>query len=236
MGFDSDFIAYGLAWYVVFVVSLTVHEASHAFAALRLGDKTAYYGGQVTLNPTPHIMREPFGTILVPILSYILSGFMIGWASAPYDPFWAREYPKRAAYMSLAGPAGNLILMIIAGILVHAGIWAGWFNQPESINFTKVVEPVTSGWANGPAIFVSLLFSLNCLLLVFNLIPLPPLDGTALMELSLKGDALEKYRQFISIPSISIIGLIIAWNLFDFIFSPFHTLALNILYPGSHYG
>ena len=236
MDFGSDFILFGLAWYIVFVLSLSVHEASHAFVAMKLGDKTAYHGGQVTLNPTPHIMREPIGAILVPIISYAISGFMLGWASAPYDPYWAARHPKRAAYMGLAGPASNLLLVIIAGILIHVGIWAGWFYAPDSIGFTTVVEPVSRGYANGPAVMLSIMFSLNCILFVFNLLPVPPLDGTALMELTLKGDFLSKYRQFTSNPSISIIGLIIAWTLFGVIYDPIHTLALNLLYPGSHYG
>ena len=80
-----DFLALGLGWYVVFVFSVTCHEAAHAFAAMKLGDKTAYHGGQVTLDPTPHVRRSPFGMVVVPILSFLLGGWMIGWASAPYD-------------------------------------------------------------------------------------------------------------------------------------------------------
>ena len=230
-----DFIAFGLAWYAVFVVSLVFHEASHAFVAMKLGDKTAYYAGQVTLNPEPHIRREPFGTILVPIVAYIMSGRMIGWASAPYDPYWAARYPKRAAYMGLAGPAANFGLMLVAAIFVHVGIMAGIFYQPETITFTTVVMPTQDGLANGAAIFTSILFSLNCVLFVFNLIPLPPLDGTAWMELLLNGEALDKYRQFISNPSTRFMGLLVAWIFFDFIFSPLHSVALSLLYFGSTY-
>ena len=224
-----------MIWYIVFVISVSVHEASHAFAAMKFGDDTAYRGGQVSLHPLPHIMREPFGTIVVPLVSYALGGFMIGWASAPYDPFWAARNPKKAAYMGLAGPASNLLLVVIAGILIHIGIWAGWFYKPESITFSTVVEAVSPGIANGPAVMLSLLFSLNCLLFVFNLIPIPPLDGTALVELSLKGEKLAKYRQLISNPRACFIGLVIAWNLFGPIFRPIHNLALNILYPESNY-
>ncbi|MCF7955847.1 MAG: site-2 protease family protein [Phycisphaerae bacterium] len=230
-----NFILLGMIWYIVFVISVTVHEASHAFAALKFGDDTAHRGGQVSLHPLPHIMREPFGTILVPLVSYALGGFMIGWASAPYDPVWAARNPKKAAYMGLAGPASNLLLVVVAGILIHVGIWAGWFYKPETILFSTVVEAVSPGIATGPAVMLSLLFSLNCLLFVFNLIPVPPLDGTALLELSLKGESLAKYRQLMSNPTASFVGLIIAWNLFDFVFSPIHSMALNILYPGSHY-
>ena len=101
-------IALGLAWYVVFVLSLSFHEAAHAFAAMKLGDKTAYYGGQVSLHPFAHIRREPIGMIVLPIISYILNGWMIGWASAPYDRAWAQRHPKREIMMAMAGPAANL--------------------------------------------------------------------------------------------------------------------------------
>ena len=76
-------------WYVALLFSLTLHEASHAWAAMKGGDRTAYHGGQVSLDPMPHIRREPFGTVVVPLLSFALSGWMIGWASTPYDPRWA---------------------------------------------------------------------------------------------------------------------------------------------------
>ena len=230
-----DSLLLGFAWYIVFIISISVHEASHAFAALKFGDDTAYRGGQVSLHPLPHIKREPFGTIVIPLLSYALGGFMMGWASAPYDPIWAARNPKKAAYMGLAGPASNLLLVVIAGVLIHTGIWFGWFYQPDSIVFSTVVEPVTSGIANGSAIMLSLLFSLNCLLFVFNLIPVPPLDGTALVELALDGEPLARYRQLMSNRTICIVGLVIAWKLIGFIYSPIHSIALNILYPGSNY-
>src|SRR5262245_36792738 len=96
-----EFLTLGLIWYIVFLFSTTCHEASHALAGKIGGDKTAFHGGQVTLNPAPHIRREPFDMVLVPIISYDLGGWMIGWASAPYDPRWQQRYPRRAALMSL---------------------------------------------------------------------------------------------------------------------------------------
>ncbi|HEU4904854.1 MAG TPA: hypothetical protein VFT19_01910, partial [Solirubrobacterales bacterium] len=71
-------------WYVVFLLALTLHEAGHALAAWLGGDETAYQGGQVTLNPMPHIRREPFGTVVIPIITFFFSGWMMGWASTPY--------------------------------------------------------------------------------------------------------------------------------------------------------
>src|SRR5215475_8256070 len=98
--------------YVVFLYSTVLHEAAHAWAAHRLGDDTAYRGGQVSLDPTPHIKREPWGMVLIPILSFLMGGWMIGWASAPYDPEWARMYPRRAGMMAVAGPVANLLLVL----------------------------------------------------------------------------------------------------------------------------
>ena len=114
-------------WYVALLFSLTLHEASHAWAAMKGGDRTAYHGGQVSLDPMPHIRREPFGTVVVPLLSFALSGWMIGWASTPYDPRWAYTYPKRAAWMSVAGPAANFLLILLAATAIRIGMMVGVF-------------------------------------------------------------------------------------------------------------
>src|SRR6187431_1047461 len=116
-----------LVWYVVFLFSTTFHEAAHSLVAYWGGDRTAYEGGQVSLDPLPHIRREPFGLVVFPILSFFLWGWMIGWASAPYDPEWARRAPKKYAAMSFAGPAANLLLGAIAFVLIRVGLGAGWF-------------------------------------------------------------------------------------------------------------
>src|SRR5437016_2887234 len=134
-----DIMAMGVMWYVVFLLSTTCHEASHALAAKLGGDLTAFHGGQVSLDPIPHIRREPFGMVLFPILTYIVGGWMMGWASAPYDPTWAQRHPRRAAWMSVAGPGANLALTILAGLLIHLGILIGVFTHPESANFTHIV-------------------------------------------------------------------------------------------------
>lgn len=225
-------------WYVVFIVSTVLHEAAHAFAGYCFGDHTALHHGLTTLDPIPHIRRSPFGMVVVPLLSFVGAGWMIGWASTPYDPYWAQRYPKQAALMSLAGPAANLLLIIIAGVLIHIGISAGIFYPPERIGFTTVVEAHANGLPTGLAVLVSVLFTLNLVLLVFNLIPVPPLDGTAIGEFIFKGETLYRYRQFMSHPSLRIFGIFIAWTVMDAVFSRIHTLALNVLYfwRGLHYG
>ena len=116
---DPNLFANGAVWYIVFLFSLTCHEAAHALVAKWGGDPTAFRGGQVTLNPIPHMRREIFGTVIMPILSYVLGGWMIGWASAPYDPAWRDRHPLRAAWMALAGPVANLTLVLIAALAVR---------------------------------------------------------------------------------------------------------------------
>src|SRR3954469_2755940 len=106
----GDVLAFGLIWFVAFLFSSTCHEASHAWVARRGGDETAHSLGQVSLNPFPHIQREPFGMVIMPWLSPIYAAGMMGWASAPYNPQWALRPPRRAAWMALAGPAANFAL------------------------------------------------------------------------------------------------------------------------------
>jgi Zn-dependent protease len=230
-----DSIVLGIGWYAIFLVSLTFHEAAHAFAAARLGDRTAYYYGQVTLDPLPHIRREPFGMVVIPIISFLLSGWMIGWASTPYDPQWAQSSRRKAALMSLAGPAANLILVLVAVFVIRMGVSAGWFEVPGVISFDHVTAAASTGPKNALAILVSIMFSLNLILLVFNLIPLPPLDGSNVLLLFLNEQAAQKYRNFLYQPTNSLIGLIIAWQVFDVLFGYVHSFAINMLYPGFSY-
>ena len=110
----------GLAYFAVFLFSTTIHEASHAWMAKRGGDLTAYHGGQVSLDPVPHIKREPIGMVVLPLISVVISGWPLGFASAPYHPVWARTYPRRAALMALAGPTSNLLIVIVAAGLLRA--------------------------------------------------------------------------------------------------------------------
>jgi len=230
---NSEFLVAGLVWYVVFLLSTTCHEAAHAWVARIGGDSTAAHGGQVSLDPLPHIRREPFGMVVFPILSYVMGGWMMGWASAPYDPHWAQRYPKRAAWMSLAGPGANFTLAILAGILIHVGLLSGMLRYPDGISFMSVVDAGPAGYSHGVATFLSLLFSLNLLLGVFNLLPIPPMDGFAAVGVFLSEDAARRYQIWgWSIRSFAYLGLLLAWQVFDPIFHPVFAFSLRMLYPG----
>ena len=222
----------GLKWYLVFLFSTSCHEASHAWAAYRLGDDTAYRGGQATLDPTPHIRREPLGMVVVPLLSYFFGGWMIGWASAPYNPQWALRYPQRSAVMALAGPAANFVLVIVAAVLMRVGFEWGVFRPVPHVSFMEVV--VGAGdhediWAFC-AKLLSLFFSLNVLLGAFNLLPVPPLDGSSIPLFFLRAGAAEKYWLALRQPIWSWFGLFVAWRVFGNIFPTVFQFAAKLLY------
>ncbi len=225
-----------LVYYAVFLLSTTLHEAAHAWAALRGGDPTAYHGGQVSLDPIPHIRREPFGMVVLPVISVLLSGWPFGFASAPYDPNWARRHPRRAAWMALAGPGANLALIIIAAILINIGVALDIFRAPQSISFGHVAAASAGGIAGAVALLLGVIFSLNLVLFILNMLPLPPLDGSGALPLLLSPETTRRYQDFVwSNPGLGWIGIIVAWQVFDFVFNPVFLTAVNLLYPGMSY-
>ena len=175
--------------------------------------------------------------VIFPIISYFVGGWMMGWASAPYNALWAQRHPRRAAWMSLAGPGANLALTIVAGLSIHIGISMGALVNPESVNFTHIVVAVKPGAAEGAATLLSVMFSLNLLLGAFNLLPVPPLDGFGAIGLFLPEKAAQRFQGLaLQMGGFSMIGLVVAWQVFDPIFGPIFTLALKALYPGYGYG
>jgi len=229
---DMNSLAMLPLWYVAFLFSLTCHEAAHALVAKWGGDLTAYQAGQVTLNPLPHIRRETWGTVLVPLVSYLIGGSMIGWGSAPYDPYWEQRYPKRAALMALAGPCANIILLVLAAVLMQVGMRTGFFQGMSYVQFSAIIEG--KDVAGGVATFLSILFSLNLLLALFNLFPVPPLDGNTAIGLILPDTINDKFREFSRQPMFQMFGVLLAWLLMDRVFQPAWGIAVRLLiYPGS---
>jgi Zn-dependent protease len=172
--------------YFILLLSLVIHEASHALFAKIGGDMTAYTGGQVTLNPLPHIRREPFGTVILPLIMLFSSGgkMCMGYAHIPVDPVWAYRFPKRAALMSAAGPLSNLLLAAAAFIAMKTMLGGGVVRVSEYDPFPAVLPP----YGEGEGVFrdgclaLSYLLILNILLFTINLIPVPPLDGAGVVE------------------------------------------------------
>jgi Zn-dependent protease len=226
-------IAESLIWFLLFILSVPVHEAAHAWVAKLGGDLTAYSGGQVSLNPLPHIKREPLGMVVFPLISSFILGWPFGYASTPYDAIWAHNHPRKAAWMAAAGPLANLSIVVLCVIIVKVGILTGLFLEPDSVNFTHIVDPCFEGnWSWLPTI-ISMLFTLNLILFVLNLIPLPPLDGSGMIALLMSDDAARKYRAIISNPAFGFIGLLLAWQLFDPLFDIVFVGVINIVYWGA---
>jgi Zn-dependent protease len=217
-------------WYAVFLLSLVCHEAAHALAAWRGGDPTAYHAGQVSLNPLPHVLREPLGAVVIPILTYVQAGWMMGWASAPYDPDWERRHPRRAAAMAIAGPTANLLLAAIAFGALRAGLAAGTWTIAAVPSFDGLVEATGehAGLAEGAGRFLSVLLGLNLLLFVFNLMPFPPLDGAGVVA-GLFAPARALRERLRGNPLAAIGGLVLAIVLFRRFFSPVYGLVLQAL-------
>jgi Zn-dependent protease len=206
--------------YAVFVFSTTCHEAAHALAAKLGGDETASAGGQVSLNPVPHIQREPWGMVVVPILFLIFfQGRLMGWASAPFNPEWERRYPHRSAWMALAGPATNYTLMLIAAVLFHLAVGLGW---------------IADSYGN-PSLLYHILydfFSLNLLLGTFNLIPVPPLDGSTAIMLAMPERTASRYLDWLRGSGYAMAGMIAALYGFRYIYDPISSYLTRVIFYG----
>jgi Zn-dependent protease len=143
------------------ILAITVHEAAHGYVADRLGDRTARMLGRITLNPLRHI--DPVGTVLLPLGMYALTGFMFGWAKpVPVNPRNLGNPRRDMAIVAVAGPLSNLVMALLWSIAMLGGGW---------------LLPIST-WVGAPLVFMGAAGVLiNVILLVLNMIPLPPLDG-----------------------------------------------------------
>jgi Zn-dependent protease len=221
-------------WYVVFLLSLTCHEAAHALAARLGGDDTAYLGGQVTLNPLPHVRREPIGTLAIPFATFFMTGgsWMMGWASAPYDPLWEDRHPTRAAAMAIAGPLANLALFLVGFAILRIGLDAGvWIDPQDAFSADRLVVPATTeaGALDAFSRLASITLFLNLVLFLFNLLPLPPLDGASVLA-GLVPPARRLRDSLRASPLGSLGGLVLAWLVFPRLFGPVWWVVATALY------
>lgn len=223
-------------WYLAFIFSITLHEAAHAYMGNKLGDQTSADSNQITLNPIPHIKRELVGTVLVPLFSFFISGFMIGWASAPFDLNWAKSNPKKFALMSLAGPGANLLIVIAVLFITNAGYFFDILLPPDTITFSHITDANFTGPLGNLGKLLSILFSLNIILFVFNLLPLPVLDGGSIPLFFIDESNSEKYLDRITDSRLVFPAIFIAWYIFGFVHEPVRNIFINLLYLGISYG
>lgn len=172
-------------WAIPVLLAITLHEAAHGFVAARLGDKTAQMLGRVTLNPIKHI--DPIGTVLVPLVMLLLpGGFLFGWAKPVPVNMRNLNRPERdMAIVAAAGPLSNLLMGIMWAFVVQLGFTMRTSSAADYAEF--VVQMGVAG------------VLINVILLVINLIPFPPLDGSRILRPLLQGgarrsfDSLEQY-------------------------------------------
>ncbi|MFN0087550.1 MAG: site-2 protease family protein [Blastocatellia bacterium] len=170
-----------IIWFVVFLLSLTIHECAHAWAAERSGDPTARYLGRVTLNPIPHI--DIWGTIVFPLFAITTGGWMFGWAKpVPFNPLNLRDRKWGEIFIAIAGPASNILLMIIFAVLY------------KLVFRSSLVSPAMLGDLEQPIrMMMGIGITINIVLAVFNMIPIPPLDGSHVLRNLLPDSLAESY-------------------------------------------
>jgi Zn-dependent protease len=172
-----------IIWFVVFLLSLTIHECAHAWAAERSGDPTGRYMGRVTLNPIPHI--DVWGTIIFPLFAITTGGWMFGWAKpVPFNPLNLRDRKWGEIFIAIAGPGSNILLMII-----FAALYKLVFRSElvSSASLGELEQPIRMTLGIG--------ITMNVVLAVFNMIPIPPLDGSHVLRNLLPDSLAESYAQ-----------------------------------------
>jgi Zn-dependent protease len=199
------------AFFVIPIIffSVVLHEIAHGYVALRLGDETAARMGRLSLNPVVHV--DPLGTVIVPVLLIVLkSPVLFAWAKpVPVDPRYFKKPKEGMVWVSLAGPATNLALAVVLSVLFHVLRAAG-------------LLPVFLGDA------LRLGIILNLVLMTFNLIPIPPLDGSKVLAYFLKGEAYTTYME-IERYGMIIIVIMLYSGAISGIMTPVLSFALHIL-------
>jgi Zn-dependent protease len=176
---SSNFNVQTILWLVLLIPSITIHEFAHGYAAFRLGDPTAKNAGRLTLNPIKSI--DPFGSILLPLLMSITGGPIFGYAKpVPYNPMYFKDLRKGEIITGFAGPASNFALALIGSAIAWAAIPAA----AVSVSFAQALYLI--GYT---------LAMTNLVLMFFNLIPIPPLDGSSIVPIFLSDAGVRKWYE-----------------------------------------
>lgn len=214
-----------LIYMVVWLFAVSAHEAAHAWMSWQFGDNTAYDLGRVTLNPIPHI--DPIGTLLLPVLGFLftyspsLSGFpLIAWGKpTPVNPLRWRNKDVANVMVSGAGILANLLIAIIFALVLRVCVAYGVFTS-ENINGT-VMEPIFK-------ILMGMVY-LNVGLMIFNLLPFPPLDGSKILQ-TFAPPSFEPYFEFLEQFGFIILLLLLQLGVIRQIVTPLNNFVLSLLF------
>jgi len=192
-------------WALPVLFAITLHEVAHGWVASKLGDQTARMLGRLTLNPFKHI--DPLGTIVVPLALLALSGFVFGWAKAvPVDTRNFKNPKRDMAWVALAGPVSNLLMALIWALIAKIGLYVSVYDQMLG-QFL-----IYSGVAG---------ITINLILMLLNLLPIPPLDGSRVLSAVLPSRLGWQYNRLEPFGFFIIVGLMFLGVLNVILMGPF---------------
>ncbi len=215
--FEFSLVQKIIIWAIPVLFAITVHEVAHGWVALKLGDRTAQMLGRLTLNPFKHI--DPIGTVLVPGLLLLLGGFVFGWAKPVPVSYQNLHQPKRdMAWVAAAGPAANFIMAIIWAIVAKLGLML-------------IHADITMGQ---PMMFMGVAGVLiNTMLMMLNLLPIPPLDGSRVLSSWLPGPMAYKFSRIEPYGFFILLGLLY-FGILNLILWPLVSAMLGLLVSVFH--
>ena len=154
---------------IVLIMSVVIHEVAHGYSAYLLGDKTAYFKGRLTLNPLKHL--DPFGSVILPLILILTnSGFVIGWAKpVPYNPNNLKKWKHSELVVAISGIVANLLMALLFSIIIRGAMYFGLPVISDSLSLSPFYQ------------ITSIIVITNLVLAFFNLIPIPPLDGSKVL-------------------------------------------------------